>query len=104
MIKGSVVGIVEDNKDPEKMHRVKVRFPVEQGTESRWCRMVTPMGGKNRGLVMLPDIDTEVILLFTYRSLFPVVIGAVYNGKDDKAEPYKNDDKNNNKRVLHNKG
>ena len=82
------------------MHRVKSRFPGELGLKSTWCRMVTPMAGKNRGLVMLPDKGTEVIVVFAYRSLTPIVIGAVYNGKDDKAEPYRNDDKKNNKRVF----
>ena len=62
MINGCVVGIVEDNRDPDGMHRVLVRFPVDDGVKSSWCRMVTPMGGANRGLVMLPDVGTEVLL------------------------------------------
>jgi uncharacterized protein involved in type VI secretion and phage assembly len=49
---------------------------------------------------MLPDIGTEVVLAFAYRSMSPVVLGAVYNGKDDKPEPYHNDDKEDNLRVL----
>jgi uncharacterized protein involved in type VI secretion and phage assembly len=102
MINGIVVGIVLDNVDPDKMHRVKVEFPVDNSDrpKSSWCRMMTPMAGKLRGLVMLPDIGTEVVLAFAYRSMSPVVLGAVYNGKDDKPEPYHNDDKEDNLRVL----
>jgi len=102
MINGLVVGIVIDNVDPDKMHRVKVEYPVddEQRPKSSWCRMMTPMAGKLRGLVMLPDKGTEVVLAFTYRSMSPVVIGAVYNGAADKPEPYHNDDKNDDKRVM----
>lgn len=102
MINGLVVGVVTDNKDPEKMHRVKVQFPVDSGEalSSSWCRMMAPMSGKQRGLVILPDIGTEVVLAYAYKSMSPYIVGAVYNGKDDKAEPYKNDDENNDKRVF----
>lgn len=102
MINGAVVGIVIDNVDPDGMHRVKVKYPVDSGDElkSSWCRMLSPMAGKDRGLVILPDIDTEVVLMFAYRTLSPYVVGAVYNGADDKPEPYHNDDENDDKRVF----
>jgi uncharacterized protein involved in type VI secretion and phage assembly len=103
MISGMVVGIVKDNKDPDKMNRVLVELPTEStngATESYWCRMVSPMAGKNRGWVSIPEIGTEVVISFAYRSLQPYIMGAVYNGGDDKPEPYKNDDGNNDKRVF----
>jgi uncharacterized protein involved in type VI secretion and phage assembly len=102
MINGVVVGIVVDNKDPEKMHRIKVKYPVDSGEEvtSSWCRMASPMTGNGRGLVILPDIGTEVVLGFAYRSLSPYVLGAVYNGAEDPPEPYHNDDNNDDKRVF----
>ena len=102
MINGAIVGIVLDNKDPDGMHRVKVQFPVEsgEGLNSSWVRMSSPMAGKLRGLVMLPDVGTEVVMMYAYRSMTPYIIGAVYNGGADKPEPYKNDDGNNDKRVI----
>ena len=100
MINGTVVGIVLDNVDPTGLHRVKVRFPVDSGVDSSWCRIATPMAGRDRGLVMLPDIGTEVILSYATRSLSPYVIGAVYNGGDDKPEPYHNDDGHDDRRVF----
>ena len=102
MINGLVVGIVVDNKDPDKMNRVMVQFPVDSGEQvnSSWCRMCMPMAGNSRGMVMLPEIGTEVVLAFAYRSMSPYVLGGVYNGGDDTPEPYKNDDGNNDKRVF----
>ena len=103
MLDGVAIGIVVDNVDPDGMHRVKVRLPVESvggEVETHWCRMMTPMGGKGRGLVILPEIGTEVVLCFSYKSLQPYVIGGVYNGSDDAPEPYKNDDEKNNLRVF----
>ena len=102
MINGAVVGIVIDNVDPDGMHRIKVKYPVdsEQELKSSWCRMLSPMAGKDRGLVILPDIGTEVVLVYAYRTLSPYVVGAVYNGKDDKPEPYHNDDEKDDKRVF----
>ena len=100
MIQGTVIGLVEDNRDPDGFHRVMVRYPVADEMRSSWCRMVTPMGGVNRGLVMLPDVGTEVLLLFAYQTMSPYVIGAVYNGEQDRPEPYKNDDGNDDRRVF----
>lgn len=102
MINGVVVGTVKDNKDPEGMHRILVEYPVDgdQAPASTWCRMSTPMAGKARGMVMLPDIGTEVVLGYGTRSLHPFVLGCVYNGGEDKAEPYANDDGDNNIRLF----
>ncbi len=102
MISGIVVGIVEDNVDPDGMNRVLVSFPVDSGEtlKSSWARLMSPMAGKMRGLVMLPDVGTEVVIAFAYRTMSPYLIGAVYNGSEDKPEPYHNDDSNNDKRVF----
>jgi uncharacterized protein involved in type VI secretion and phage assembly len=102
MISGVVVGIVEENVDPEKMNRILVKYPVasDDRIQSAWCRLCSPMAGPYRGLVMLPDVGTEVVLAFSYQSLFPYVLGAVYNGSEDRPEPYHNDDSANDKRVF----
>ncbi len=102
MINGLVVGTVVDNKDPDKMNRIMVQYPVDSGKKvnSSWCRMCSPMAGNSRGMVMLPEVGTEVVLVFAYRSMSPYVLGAVYNGGEDTPEPYKNDDGNNDKRVF----
>jgi len=106
MVNGIVVGLVVDNCDPGGMHRVLVEYPVDSDDQlkSAWCRMVTPMAGADRGLVMLPENGTEVVLGFGSRALSPYILGCVYNGGDDKPDPYKNDDNNNDKRVFWSRG
>lgn len=102
MIAGVVVGIVEDNVDPEQMHRVLVRYPVQSDdkVQSTWARVCSPMAGVYRGLVMLPDVGTEVAIGFSQMSHTAYVLGAVYNGGEDRPEPYHNDDTTNSKRVF----
>lgn len=98
---GVASGIVIDNKDPDGLHRVKVEFPVVADTppKSTWCRVVSPMAGKDRGWVLLPDVGTEVLVGYAGRSATPVVLGGLFNGKDDKI-PYDNADGKNNLRLI----
>lgn len=102
MINGIVVGLVIDNVDPDGMHRVKVKYPVDHDSppESWWVRQMTPMAGAKRGLVMLPDVGTEVVIAFAYRTQTPYMVGAVYNGTDDQPKPYANEDQNDDHRRF----
>ncbi len=49
---------------------------------------------------MLPEIGTEVVVGFAYRTNAPYVLGAVFNGGDDTPEPYANADGENNLRIF----
>jgi uncharacterized protein involved in type VI secretion and phage assembly len=97
---GAVVGVVTNNKDPDGMGRVKVKFPwLSAEDESHWARVVSPMAGKERGIYFLPEVDDEVLVAFEHGDMrFPYVIGALWNGKD--APPAKNDDGKNNVRLI----
>ena len=97
---GVVVGIVTNNRDPDAMHRVKVRFPwLSADDESHWARVASPMAGKGRGLYVLPEVDDEVLVAFEHGSVnHPYVLGALWNGKD--APPEDNNDGKNNHRSL----
>ena len=99
-ITGVVIGIVTNNNDPDRLGRVKLRFPWLSGsTESDWARVATPMAGKGRGLYFLPEVDDEVLVLFERGDVrFPFVIGALWNGKDQA--PAGNSDGNNALRVI----
>jgi uncharacterized protein involved in type VI secretion and phage assembly len=97
---GAVVGVVTNNKDPDGMGRVKVKFPwLSAGDESQWARVSSPMAGKERGVYFLPEVDDEVLVLFEHGDMrFPYVLGALWNGKD--APPVANDDGKNNVRII----
>ena len=99
---GVVVGVVTNNQDPDKMHRVKVRFPwLSDGSkeESHWARVATPMAGNDRGVYFLPEVDDEVLVAFEHGSVdHAYVIGSLWNGKDKPADS--NDDGNNNRRRI----
>lgn len=99
-VKGVAIGLVTQNKDPDGLCRVKVSYPWhEQPRESYWARLLAPMAGKGRGLVVIPEVGDEVLLGFEREDLrFPYVLGALWNGKDKP--PLANSDGNNDKRVF----
>ncbi|AVH62302.1 type IV secretion protein Rhs [Nostoc sp. 'Peltigera membranacea cyanobiont' 213] len=83
-----LVGIVTDNKDPEKMGRVKVKFPtLTEDHTSDWARVVAVGAGQNRGFDCLPEVNDEVLVGFEHGDIHrPYVIGGVWNGKDAPPE------------------
>jgi uncharacterized protein involved in type VI secretion and phage assembly len=97
---GVTIGVVTNNKDPDKLGRVKVKLPwLSDSDESNWARVVAPMAGKERGLYCLPEVDDEVLVAFEHGDIsFPYVLGALWNGKD--APPETNSDGKNDRRVL----
>jgi len=100
-IYGVVAGIVTNNKDTEKLGRVKVKIPRLSGEdESNWARVTSFMAGKERGAFFLPEVDDEVLVAFEYGDInMPYVIGSLWNGKD--VPPENNSDGKNNIRVIH---
>jgi uncharacterized protein involved in type VI secretion and phage assembly len=100
VVKGVAIATVTQNQDPDKLCRVKVRFPWhENSTESYWARLATPMAGDDRGLVVIPEVGDEVLVAFEREDLrFPYVLGGLWNGKEKP--PFDNSDGNNDDRVL----
>ena len=96
-IYGVVIGIVSNNKDPDKLGRVKVKFPwLSDNDESYWARIATPMAGPKRGIYFIPEIDDEVLVVFEHGDLrFPYILGALWNVKDIPPPEAKQDGKNN---------
>jgi uncharacterized protein involved in type VI secretion and phage assembly len=99
-IYGVVVGMVTNNQDPDKLGRVKVRFPwLGDSDESAWARLATPMAGNQRGLYFLPEVDDEVLVVFEHGDLrFPYILGGLWGGKDKP--PIDNSDGKNNIRLI----
>jgi uncharacterized protein involved in type VI secretion and phage assembly len=78
------IGIVTDNKDPDKLGRVKVRYPLlNDEVESGWARIAWGAAGKERGTVSLPHVGDELAIGFEHGDVRrPVALGALFNGKD----------------------
>ena len=97
---GVIEGIVVDNKDPEGIGRVLVKYPwLPNETKPAWARMSTPMAGNKMGFVIYPEANDEVLLDFVNGDVHePVILGSIYNGKDKP--PFDNADGKNNIRIF----
>jgi len=99
-----VIGLVVDNKDPDKLARVKVKFPTLPGTDTSWWAPMASLGaGKDRGWFFLPEVDDEVLVMFAHGDIRrPIVLGAIWNGKDKP--PDKNDGGNERRTIVSREG
>lgn len=78
-----VIGIVTNEKDPEDLGRVKVKYPSLNNVESDWARILVPHAGNNRGFFFLPQVNDEVVVGFEHGDpRRPYVLGCLYNGKE----------------------
>ena len=73
-----------NNNDPDGMGRVRVKYPsLSDNEESAWARVASVSAGNERGLMMLPQPNEEVIVGFEHGDTRrPVVMGSLFNGKD----------------------
>jgi uncharacterized protein involved in type VI secretion and phage assembly len=99
-VKGLGIALVTQNKDPDKLCRVKVRYPWhDKPSESYWARLAMPMAGNDRGMVLIPEVGDECVVGWERGDLrFPCVLGVLWNGKDKT--PYANADGNNEQRLF----
>ena len=84
---GSSSAIVTNNNDPDKLGRVKLKFPWLADTyESDWARIVQLGAGPDSGAVFLPEVNDEVLVAFEFGDIRrPYVLGGLWNGKDKPA-------------------
>jgi uncharacterized protein involved in type VI secretion and phage assembly len=91
-------GVVCQNKDPDKLNRIKVKLPwLDKGDEEQtyWAQLATPMEGKQFGWLTLPDIDDVVVVMFIGGDISqPLILGGVWSKTDNSPEP--NEDGKNN--------
>jgi phage protein D len=78
-----VVAVVTNNDDPDKLGRVRVRYPaLADDHEGWWARVLAPGAGGARGLLSLPEVGDEVLVAFEHESeQHPYVLGSVFNGQ-----------------------
>ncbi|MGH4023460.1 MAG: VgrG-related protein [Pseudonocardiaceae bacterium] len=90
-VSGLVSALVTDVRDPDKLGRVKVKFPwLADDYASGWARTVQLGAGAKRGAMVLPEVNDEVLVGFEQGDFdSPYVLGGLYNGKDaPAASPY----------------
>lgn len=82
---GVGVAIVTDIDDPEQLGRVKVKIPwLSDEDQTWWARLVSPMAGRDRGFMFVPEVDDEVLIGFEHGDIQrPFILGALWNGQDD---------------------
>jgi uncharacterized protein involved in type VI secretion and phage assembly len=88
---GTQRAVVKDNKDPEKLGRIRVQFlwQKEQDEEmlTPWIRIAQPHGGGDKGFYFIPEIEEEVMVGFENGNAEkPYVIGTLFHGKQKPAE------------------
>ncbi len=83
-VNGVVIGLVTNVQDPAQQGRIKVTFPWLSGeNETDWIRIASLMAGNDRGSLLLPEVNDEVLCAFDHGdSRFPFVIGFLWNGQD----------------------
>jgi uncharacterized protein involved in type VI secretion and phage assembly len=93
---GIVIGLVTSLDDPQRLGRVKVKFPHLDSQESDWARLVTPMAGADRGLFLRPEVGDEVMVAFEHGDpRRPHVLGSLWSSTDKTPSDDGNATRNN---------
>ncbi len=90
-----VIGIVADLDDPERLGRVRVKYPNNDDQLSNWARIATPMAGADRGFRFTPEIGDEVLVAHEQGDKRrPYVLGGLWSTADppppDDGDPVAN--------------
>jgi phage baseplate assembly protein gpV len=75
----TTLGVVSRVDDPDGMGRVRVILPNYGDLEAGWFNVLIPGAGANKGIVALPDVDDQVlVVLFHADPSQGVVLGGLY--------------------------
>lgn len=100
---GVAEALVTDVDDPQKLGRVKLKFPwFDPDMESEWCRVKQFYAGNDYGAFFIPEVGDEVLVAFIHGDMrLPIILGGLYNGKD---KPPSFRAKNKDEKVIRTKG
>jgi uncharacterized protein involved in type VI secretion and phage assembly len=108
-----VQGEVTNINDPDNLGRVRVKLPtLAQGSdpEGCWARVSSNSAGKERGVLMLPQVGDKVIVGFENGDTRkPFILGSVWDGKAVPGKDLVQDDgsfsvKSDSKVMMKSKG
>ena len=77
------LGKVISVQDPQSLSRVQVRLYAADanGDAPVWARVAVPYAGDEYGAFLIPNVDTEVLVIFVGDDpAWPVVVGSLWNG------------------------
>jgi phage protein D/phage baseplate assembly protein gpV len=60
----ATLGIVTRINDPDSLGRVQVSLPAYSNVETEWMNVLATGAGSKKGLVALPDVGDQVLVLF----------------------------------------
>ena len=83
---GVYPALVTNIVDPDRLGRVQVSFPwlgSSGGTDVRaWATLCSPYADNDQGLLVLPEVDSQVVVAFEAGNLRrPYILGAAWNGQ-----------------------
>jgi phage baseplate assembly protein gpV len=89
---------VSDNKDPDKMDRIKVTRTLEKDAVSAWIPYLSINAGSAAGFSTLPDVDEQVVVaVFGKSRTSQVAIGTIWSENSKPPESGENGDADLNK-------
>jgi phage protein D/phage baseplate assembly protein gpV len=83
-VPGVVTAIVDDNADPDKLGRVRLKYPwMGDQAVSFWARLAAPGAGLTSGVTWVPQVGDEVLVAFEHGDPNrPFVLAGLWNGTD----------------------
>ena len=75
----ATLGVVTQVDDPDGMGRVRVKLPTYNDLESDWLQVVSSAAGVNKGLIALPGVEDNVLVLFVRENPAQgMILGGIY--------------------------
>jgi type VI secretion system secreted protein VgrG len=72
---------VVDNHDPHNQGRIRVQYYWQTDNQTTWVRLLSAHAGPGRGMLFLPEIGDEVLVVFEEGDAErPYVVGSAWNG------------------------
>lgn len=75
----TTVGVVDQIGDPERLGRIRVSLPTYNNILTNWTHVVSVGAGSGKGLMALPDVGDDVLVLLAQEDpAQAVVVGGLY--------------------------